>query len=202
MEHYNRIPKYKPDFKVSAQNTKLFGVEIGSIYIGEGYVLEVCLWTGCFVGCWDAHQQGLGIVSALYWIPNASWGWSMHDQGGWPGVHCHREWKVPVFSCKWKRSKFAYYPAQSSEPAVWCTSPAQEIFHLTETEKWYIIWVDFWREEPIAIWVSSTQTPMLQDFYKNIHWTSRDNGLYTWLKTYISEYSLAWLHCSSTEIQR
>lgn len=77
------------------QNIKFLGVEVGSSYIGEGCVLEVCLWTGCFASCWDAHQQGLGIASALFWIPNASWGWSTNDQGGWLDAHCHRAVKSP-----------------------------------------------------------------------------------------------------------
>lgn len=95
LEHCNRIPKQEPDFQVSAQNTKLLGVEIGSSCIGEGYVLEVCLWTGWFASSRDAHQEGLGIASALLWIPNARWGWAMDDQGGWPDEHCHRAVKTP-----------------------------------------------------------------------------------------------------------
>lgn len=95
LEHCNRIPKQEPDFQVSAQNTKLLGIEIGSSCIGEGYVLEVCLWTGWFASSRDAHQQGLGIASALLWIPNARWGWAMDDQGGWPDAHCHRAVKTP-----------------------------------------------------------------------------------------------------------
>lgn len=128
-------PKVRTRLSSISSKYQLFGVEIVSSYIGEGYVLEVCLWTGCFASCWDAHQQGLGIAPALFWIPNASWGWSMDDQGGWPDAYCHRAVKSPSLQLQVNEKKvFLLFSAEFRASCVMHMSSSRDFFHYWDRE--------------------------------------------------------------------
>lgn len=132
-----------------AWDIKMLGLEMGSGYAGsygEDCVLEERLWTERSASCYAPHQQGPALGSVLIWLPNASWGRSMNDQGDWLDAHCHEQWKASAFSCKAMRGSFAYRPAQSWEPSVWYFCLAREICLVTETEKRCISSMDFWRE--------------------------------------------------------